>query len=351
MSTSQLPTCHYPLLNTERRLAFSQVGHVDSPCVLLCLPGLLETRATFDALLQAAEGMHGLRVISLDHCGRGDSDPLPGDKGYSMQVYLDDIVQFLRHEVMLADKPIPRLEVLGTSMGGLLAMYLAHDPRNAVQGLFFNDIGLNLQWLSIYGLYDGMKKAGRMPEPQELATQLNVTLGAVLAVRMPTHFDLPYRKDWKGMQFGHLLNDFKGLVRLVHGSESGVCLSQQVKELQHEFPKAQVLEVAGASHPVPFTSVVNQFVLTALKLPAAPSMKPSPGPLIEPVREAPEQLAMPLDVPVVTPVAEPLPEPVVVPVAAVSTVEVASAPAPSTDKARLSWLSWLKQQLLNATKK
>ena len=75
-----------------------------------------------------------------------------------------------------------------------------------------------------------------MPDPHELAQQLHVSIGAVLAVQSPAHFDLPYRKDWTGMQFGHLLNHFKGLVRLVHGSDSGVCLPEQVREMQKVLP-------------------------------------------------------------------------------------------------------------------
>jgi pimeloyl-ACP methyl ester carboxylesterase len=273
MTVSQFPALQFSLSKGSRHLAYSSVGDVDSPHVLLCLPGLLETRATFDPLLQAADGLQGLRVISVDLCGRGDSSRLPGDKGYTMQVYLEDIEHFIRHELMPDGNPVPHIDVLGTSMGGILAMYLAHDAHNHVSGLFFNDIGLDLPWMSIYGLYDGMKKEGRLPTPQEMAAQFNVSMGAVLAVQSPSHFDLPYRKDWKGMKFGHLLNGFKGPVRLMHGSESGVCTAQQVKDLQREFPKAQVLEVAGAAHPVPFNAEVNQFVLQALHLPAVTQIR------------------------------------------------------------------------------
>ena len=299
MTVSKFSAHQFHLPKGNRHLAYSSVGEVNSSHVLLCLPGLLETRATFDPLLQAAEGLQGLRVISLDLCGRGGSSPLPGDKGYTMQVYLEDIVHFMRTELMPDGKPVPHIEVLGTSMGGILAMYLASDAHNHIRGLFFNDIGLDLPWMSIYGLYDGMKKEGRLPTPQEMAAQFNVSMGAVLAVQSPTHFDLPYRKDWKGMKFGHLLSGFKGPVRLMHGSASGVCTAQQVKDLQREFPKAQVLEVAGASHPVPFNAMVNQFVLQALHLPAATPAKS------EPMREAPVQQAlqmpMPFDTPAVSP--------------------------------------------------
>jgi len=215
-------------------------------------------------LLQAAESVHGLRVIGLDLCGRGDSDPMTDDTGYAMSVYLDDVLSFLKKEVMHGDAVMPRVHLLGTSMGGILGMYVASDKHLGIHSLTLNDIGLSLKWLSIYGLYDGMKQAGRMPEPHELAQQLHVSIGAVLAVQSPAHFDLPYRKDWTGMQFGHLLNHFKGLVRLVHGSDSGVCLPAQVKEMQKALPKLEVLEVADAKHPAPFNAAVCGFVLQGL---------------------------------------------------------------------------------------
>ncbi len=327
--THAKPLTHHCLLSTaHRRLAFSQVGSLDAARVLLCLPGLLETRATFDSLLQAAENVHGLRVISVDHCGRGDSDRLPGDKGYCMSVYFDDLVQFLRQEVMRSGQPVPQIELLGTSMGGILAMYLAHDKNNHIAGLFFNDIGLNLNWLSIYGLSDGLKKEGRLPEPAELAQTLNVSVGAVMAVSSPAHFDLPYRKDWKGMQFGHLISGFQGPVRLIYGSDSGVCLGEQVTQLEREFPKAEVLEIAGAKHPVPFTEVVNHFIIQALRLPAAHPLHIKLDEVSSSVPHAhaePQQIALPMDYPVVTPQPD--------------------------RRTRAGLLAWIKQQLLGATKK
>lgn len=328
MTHSKHPTHHCLLASSHRRLAFSQVGAQDSPRVLVCLPGLLENRATFDPLLQVAEGLHGLRVISIDHCGRGDSDRLPGDKGYCMSVYLDDTVQFLRQEVMREGHPVPHIELLGTSMGGILAMYLAHEKHTHIAGLFFNDIGLNLNWMSIYGLSDGLKVDGRLPEPADLAVQLKVSVGAVMAVSSPAHFDLSYRKDWKGMQFGHLLNDFKGPVRLVYGSESGVCLSEQVSQLERAFPKAEVLEVAGAKHPVPFTEVVNHFIIQALRLPPAHHLHIKLDDVSSSVPHAhaePRQIALPMDYP-----------------------EVAPQPNKRT---RAGLLAWIRQQLLGATKR
>ena len=389
MTISKFPALQFPIPKANRHLAYSAVGAANSPHVLLCLPGLLETRATFDALLQDAEELHGLRVVSLDLCGRGDSSPLPGDKGYTMQVYLEDIEHFIRNELMPDGKPVPRIEVLGTSMGGILGMYLACDTHNHVSGLFLNDIGLDLPWMSIYGLYDGMKKEGRLPTPEEMAAKFNVSLGAVLAVQSPSHFDLSYRKDWKGMKFGHLLSDFKGPLRLMHGSESGVCTAQQVKDLQRAFPKAKVLEVAGAAHPVPFNAAVNKFILKCLDLPATSNAKAEPTKAYEqmdmvlddvPVWKEPtvvtdepvevmksvevmaptslsakQLVESSIELPVAQPEAQQVTQSVEQPVVVSTLPEVVAVQSvgvqqPSSAQPT-SWLSWLKQQLLGATKK
>ena len=276
-----------------RRLAFSQVGEANSSRVLLCLAGLLETRASFDPLLQAARDAHDLRVISLDLCGRGDSDPLPSDSGYCMSLYLSDIEAFIRQEVFGHGGPKPRLDVLGTSMGGILGMYLAAKLENDVEGLLLNDIGLNLTWMSIYGLYEGMKLSGRMPDAKTLASRLGVTEGTFRDVQSPHHFDLPHHKDWKGMKFGHVLNHFQGSVRLIYGSESGVCMSHQVHALEAKFPHLAVMRVEGVSHPVPFTESVCAFVLQELKLAPQPQQIEEPQELL--VKDRYVQTQQPLE--------------------------------------------------------
>jgi pimeloyl-ACP methyl ester carboxylesterase len=281
MTPSPHPPHFFQVPGSQRRMAYSVVGDANSTHTLLCVPGLLETRGSFDPLLHAAQGVGALRVISLDLCGRGDSDPLPGDKGYSMRVYLQDLLAFIGSEVLTAQgAPAPRLELLGTSMGGLLAMYLVEQKQHPIAGLFLNDIGLSLNWMSIYGLYGGAGATGRRPEPEALAKEWNVHVGVVRAVRQPTHFDLPYRKDWMGMQFAHLLEGFEGPLRLLRGGQSGVCLDMQVQDLKQAFAQTEVLEVPGAGHPVPFTPTVCDFVIRSLNLPLAqaPAVPPADSP-------------------------------------------------------------------------
>lgn len=289
--TIAFPTATHRLPD-GRALAYSEVGPSHAPDVLVCLPGLLETRQTFAPVLQAAQvqtsQVHApLRVVSVDHCGRGDSDPLPGDQGYTMARYLDDATHLVDH---LCAQGAQRVHVLGTSMGGILGMYLAANRALPVRTLMLNDVGLSFYWVSIYGLYDGMKKGMRAQTPEETAAELNVTLGAMLAVQSPTHFDLPYRRDWKGMKFGHLLDHYSGDLRLVHGTDSGVCLAEQVRDIQQRFTYARVLSVAGAKHPAPFTSQVCVFLLADL---VEPIEQPTATPQAVDLHEVPASVSPP----------------------------------------------------------
>jgi pimeloyl-ACP methyl ester carboxylesterase len=249
---------HRHVLADGRRLAFTDTGPSHARDVLVCLPGVLETRQTFAPVLHARPT--GLRCLSLDYCGRGDSDPLPGDQGYSMARYCDDLLHFLgRHLQAHA-----RLHLLGTSMGGILAFYLMSSRAFGVQTLLLNDIGLSLHWMSLLGMYQDMKKEAGSLEPWALAKRLQVTPGVLASVQLPTHFDLPYRKGIRGMHFAHLLDGYGGAVRLVRGQSSRICTALQVNELRQLHLPFEVMEKPGVTHPVPFDPQVCEFLLQGL---------------------------------------------------------------------------------------
>jgi len=253
---------HKHVLADGRRLAFTDTGPPHARDVLVCLPGVLETRQTFVPVLDARPA--GLRCLSLDYCGRGDSDPLPGDHGYSMARYCDDLLHFLGRHLPANT----RLHVLGTSMGGILAFYLVSSRAFPVQTLLLNDIGLSLHWLSLLSMYQDMKQGAGTLEPSVLAARLKVTPGALASVQLPKHFDLPYRKGIRGMHFVHLLEGYGGAVRLVRGQSSKICTALQVHEWRKLHFPFEVLEKPGVAHPVPFDPQVCEFLLKDLAGPA-----------------------------------------------------------------------------------
>jgi len=100
---------------------------------LLCLSGLTRNSNDFHefALRHAATR----RVICLDYRGRGRSAHDPNPMHYEVPVYLDDI------QHLLAVTHVRRVIVVGTSLGGIIAMALATAIPTTLAGVVLNDIG------------------------------------------------------------------------------------------------------------------------------------------------------------------------------------------------------------------
>jgi pimeloyl-ACP methyl ester carboxylesterase len=100
--------------------------------VLLCLHGLSGNAHSFDGL--AVHLAAAWRVIALDVRGRGDSAwGLPAD--YNTTVYTSDLAG------LIETLGFARVALLGTSMGGTIAMLYAGGYPERVERLVLNDIG------------------------------------------------------------------------------------------------------------------------------------------------------------------------------------------------------------------
>lgn len=249
----------------NRKLAYTISGNANAAKILLCLPGLLETKASFEGLHTYFLRFEDCKVISVDFPGRGDSESIHESDSYKMSLYLSDIKSLM--EVLLADSSSSaRFTVLGTSMGGVLAMYLTQSFGKKISEIILNDIALTVNWTALYSLYKAMKNEVGFKEIQQLADELGVDERAIADVQLPGHFDLNYRADVWGMNFHEAMDGFAGRVALIYGSESKVCTQQRVSAAKAAIPGLVSLEIQGAGHPVPFSPQVCEFIQIQMKL-------------------------------------------------------------------------------------
>jgi len=246
--------------NSARRIAYTISGNLDANKVLLCLPGLLETKSSFTVLHAYFLRFSECKVISIDFSGRGESDALAAHEQYKMSVYLSDISQFLESKIFLKSDKKVRLTILGTSMGGVLAMYLAQRFKSKIYEIILNDIALTVNWTSLYSLYKSMHNEVGYSEIRDLAHELSVDQRAIAEVQLPTHFDLSYRADVWGMNFHDALEAYKGRVGLIYGGESKICTKRRVSEAKAFIRNLHTCEVPGAGHPAPFDLKVCSFI-------------------------------------------------------------------------------------------
>lgn len=102
--------------------------------VLLCLAGLTRSSKDFTEMRAALHGA-GVRVITLDSRGRGESDWDPNPMNYSVPIEARDALELLDH------LGLDKAAVIGTSRGGLLAMIIAATAKHRLSGVLLNDVG------------------------------------------------------------------------------------------------------------------------------------------------------------------------------------------------------------------
>jgi len=110
--------------------------------VLLCLHGLNSNGRDWDFIAEAF-AKKGYYVIAPDIVGRGNSDYLNNVDGYDLPNYCTDILQLL-HILN-----VTQVNLLGTSMGGIIGMVIASMPSSPLVKLILNDIGAEIEYAGL----------------------------------------------------------------------------------------------------------------------------------------------------------------------------------------------------------
>lgn len=113
---------------------------------VLCLPGLTRNSGDFDGI--ASRLARRRRVVCPDYRGRGRSDADPNWRNYVPRTYVNDIVH------LLAAANLHHVVVIGTSLGGLLAMALGAAAPSALAGVILNDIGPDVEGEAVRGIVE-----------------------------------------------------------------------------------------------------------------------------------------------------------------------------------------------------
>jgi len=118
---------------TLHALEFSPEGSATGLPVV-CVPGLTRNARDFSNFGPWAAS-RGHRVLAVSLRGRGRSDRDSNPANYKPQTYARDII------ALLDDVGIDRAILVGTSLGGLVTMELAHMAPGRVAAAILNDIG------------------------------------------------------------------------------------------------------------------------------------------------------------------------------------------------------------------
>ena len=237
---------------------------------VLCLHGLTRNSADFEDLAPWIAA-RGRRVLALDVRGRGRSAWDPQPSHYTPATYAADVLALL-DAVWVA-----RALVVGTSMGGIIAMVMAGLRPQAVAGAVLNDVGPSLapEGLARIGGYTG--KAATPADWAEAAEMARAINGAAFPHYGSTQWDAfarrlfvegadgkprlaydpdiaaPIRAGGPEALAPDLTPLFLALATgrpmlLVHGELSDLIDPPRVERMRAMAPHMAVAEVAGVGH-------------------------------------------------------------------------------------------------------
>lgn len=228
----------------NRKISYSRLGEFNAKHIFLCLPGLLETSESFIPLFSMVDPFDDCCWLSVDYCGRGNSDPLPSTANYSFSKYLSDTEDMIQSLILPQQMHASRkLHLIGTSMGGILAMHLVNRVQLKVDSVVLNDIGLYLHWSSLMTLNQNIK------ESDNQLSNLRVDTRAIDAVQSRSHFDLPYEFDLFGIRFNSLLKNFKGELVLLHNAASPICPINIANQSKTKYANLKIWTLDNQGHP------------------------------------------------------------------------------------------------------
>lgn len=157
-------------------MAYWQWGAAAAPHLVLCVHGLARQGRDFDWLARAlvARAPGRLRVVCPDVVGRGRSDWLKEPSGYQIPQYVMDMLALLALQQRQA--AIGQLDLVGTSMGGLIGLALAGQRElplpTPVRRLVLNDVGPVIEPPALLRIGQYLGETGRFASLQEAADAL-----------------------------------------------------------------------------------------------------------------------------------------------------------------------------------
>ena len=233
---------------------------------VLCLPGLTRNSRDFEAL--APHLARHYRVVCPDLRGRGYSARDPNWKNYQPATYVADL------SALLKVLGLRRVAIIGTSLGGLLAMILASVAPQAVAGIVLNDVGPEVDPAGVERIRG---YAGRLPPVRswdEAIAQQRLVFGAAWPdlpdSRWATIARRSYREDAAGTPVldvdpgvgeavragpaapADLWPVFAALKSVpalaIRGALSDILSAATFERMQREKPDLERLTVAGRGH-------------------------------------------------------------------------------------------------------
>ncbi|MCU7611759.1 alpha/beta hydrolase, partial [Anaplasma capra] len=181
---------------------------------LICVHGMAGNSACFDYLGRA---INDFPVVSIDVVGRGKSSWLNDHSHYNYNTYCVGVLHLAKH------LNIKECNYLGTSMGGLIAMFLAAHFHNAlkIKKLILNDIGPCIEEKPLKALVELMTRLPTFSDKGQAKPYLKTVL---------RHFGVEKEEHWDHLAQNRVMEKEGGGYALTLDPGIGIQLALEVQQ-------------------------------------------------------------------------------------------------------------------------
>jgi pimeloyl-ACP methyl ester carboxylesterase len=235
--------------------------------VVLCLHGLMRNSRDFESLAVHLAGRY--RVVTPDVRGRGFSARDANSRNYQIPTYITDLLLLLR------GLGVDRVNIIGTSMGGLLALVLAAMQPRLVASIVLNDVGPEIDPRGLARIRGYAGKSPAVHSWEQAVAQVRSVYGTVWPGLGDERWEMIARLSYRANAAGvpeadadplvaEPLRDDKAAplnlwplwgalaktpVLAIRGALSDVLSESTLARMRREKPDLAVLEVANRGHP------------------------------------------------------------------------------------------------------
>ena len=205
------------------------------------------------------------RVVCPDLPGRGESAWLEHSEDYDYPVYCADLA------ALLARLGAERVDWVGTSMGGIIGMFLAAAPHTPIRKLVLNDVGPHISKAALERIarYVGADPSfSDLQQAECYIRELNAEFGSLTDAQW-AHFTRHYTRQTRGGELRlnydpEIAQPLRGKLEpvdffpvwqgirlptlIVRGMLSDVLLPETAGRMRALNPQAQLVELPGIGH-------------------------------------------------------------------------------------------------------
>lgn len=246
-------------------VAYTEWGAGANERVVVCVHGLTRSGRDFDWIAEALES--DFRVACPDLPGAGRSHWLAQASEYGFARYLSDLA------TLIARLGVDTVDVIGTSLGGVLGMMLAAQPNTPIRRLVLNDIGAFVPKAGVQRISGEVGSERAFASVEALEAHLRVALGpsGPLTEAQWRHLaEHGSRYDaatstWQlnyDPKLAHPLREGEQAdfdlwsvwervgcpVLVLRGAESDLLLKETAEEMLTRGPEAELIEFPGIGH-------------------------------------------------------------------------------------------------------